>query len=225
MKNSLLKFSLRKIFNLLPKSITDLYYNRVIEKENERIILKWKNEGKPLPPPEIIKRRVISKIRDEKGYEVLIETGTYLGDMIQAQLNNFKKLYTIELSIELFEKAKIRFKKHSKVNLLQGDSGVVLNNLLPTINESCIFWLDGHYSGIFKGVQTAKGDKECPIYEELNAIFRTNFNHYILIDDARMFKGSNDYPTIQELIDFVLTNRPNSLIHIEDDLIYIDLLK
>lgn len=212
------------IFNLLPTFIKDIYYRSVNKKANAKIILDWLEGGKPLPPPEIVKRQIISKISKEKNYDILIETGTYLGDMIFYQLDNFNELYTIELSDELYLKAVQRFKNQKKVHLLKGDSGIILNELMDSINQSCVFWLDGHYSGVFKGVQTAKGEKDCPIYEELTAIFKSNRNHFILIDDARMFKGTNDYPTLEELYGFILSNKPLSKIHHEDDLIYIDLI-
>jgi hypothetical protein len=44
-----------------------------------------------------------------------------------------------------------------------------------------MFWLDRHYSGGF----TAKGEKDCPIIEELDAISNgSHLKHSILIDDA-----------------------------------------
>ena len=52
------------------------------------------------------------------------------------------------------------------VELLHGDSGTELGNVMNKINQPALFWLDGHYSA---GV-TAKGDKDTPIYEELVCI-------------------------------------------------------
>jgi len=76
--------------------------------------------------------------------------------------------------------------------------------------------LDGHYSvGI-----TAKGDKECPIFEELNAIFKIGMlNHIILIDDARCFNGSSDFPTIEKLTKFVKGINEKYQVKIENDII------
>ena len=51
---------------------------------------------------------------------------------------------------------------------------------------------------------TAKGSKFCPIYEELNAIFTSIDKHCLLIDDARLFNGADDYPTLDELKGFIL---------------------
>ena len=104
-----------------------------------------------------------------------------------------------------------------KITILQGDSGKVLFDLCIQITEPAIFWLDGHYS---EGI-TAKGDKFCPIYEELSAIFQSQkLPHVLLIDDARLFIGKNDYPTISDLTDFILRNRPEASVSSENDIIF-----
>lgn len=128
--------------------------------------------------------------------------------MVWAQRKNFRKNYSIELSEPLYIKAKKRFKRYSHINILQGDSGKVLHTMLDKMTEKSIFWLDGHYSS---GI-TAKGDKECPIYEELSAIFKSEKNHILLIDDARCFTGQGDYPSIEELSGFIKTIYPIALL-------------
>jgi hypothetical protein len=66
------------------------------------------------------------------------------------------------------------------------------------------------------------GKKSCPIYEELHAIFNAAaYPHIILIDDARLFIGKDDYPTIKELSDFIKKFKPNALISIESDIIHV----
>lgn len=101
-----------------------------------------------------------------------------------------------------------------------GDSGIILSKVMAQINEPAIFWLDGHYSA---GI-TAKGRKECPILEELETIFASQkLNHTILIDDARLFNGINDYPNIEELKKFIKSKISNFSFEIEDDVIRIQL--
>jgi hypothetical protein len=135
--------------------------------------------------------------------------------MVEAQLNNFQIIYSIELSEELCQRAIKKFGKQDKVKIIQGDSGKVLHTLIPQLNERAIFWLDGHYSA---GI-TAKGDVECPVYEELRAIFKSSFNHIVLIDDARLFTGHGDYPSIQDLSAYIISQRPAAHIEVEDDVI------
>jgi len=85
------------------------------------------------------------------------------------------------------------------ITIIHGDSGEVLGEVLAHINQPCLFWLDGHYSG---GI-TVKGELETPIRRELSHIFRHSIAgcHVIIIDDARGFTGEYDYPTIEELRD------------------------
>lgn len=145
----------------------------------------------------------------------MVETGTYLGDMVMSQKNNFKRIISIELGKDLWEKAKLRFKMYSHIELLQGDSGKVLHEIIGNINEQAIFWLDGHYSS---GV-TAQGEKDCPVYEELSAIFKNNHKHILLIDDARHFVGQGDYPTAEELVAFVNQQSSDYKYEIKNDII------
>lgn len=113
--------------------------------------------------------------------------------MIHAVNKKFKKIYSIELNEPLYRKARKRFAKNNHILIIFGDSTVQLKKILPKIDKPCLFWLDAHYSG--KG--TAKGDLETPIMEEMNLILNhSNLKHIILIDDARLFIGKNDYPSI-----------------------------
>lgn len=162
---------------------------------HEEQLADWERNGRPLPPPHIVKQTAILEFQKKFALEILVETGTYLGDMVEAQRDHFKKIYSIELSDRLFKKAKKRFIAYPNIKILHGDSGVVLNLLIPEIDKPALFWLDGHYSG---GI-TSLGNKECPVVEELNAIFKSPFNHVILIDDARLFNGTNDYPAINDI--------------------------
>ena len=169
------------------------------------------------PSPKI-KQSIISNLRNEFKYKVFIETGTYLGDMVEAQKLHFDHVYSIELGEALYTEARKRFSTDKNVNIILGDSGKVLRDLMPTIKQPAIFWLDGHYS---EGV-TAKGEKECPIYEELDSIFAAErYKHVLLIDDARLFVGKNDYPTISELETHINLYRGGSKIFIKNDIIHV----
>ena len=184
---------------------------------NEYVVFNdWLRSGSVGLPPHVFKQNTIYEFKQKFQYEIFIETGTYLGDMIEAQKKFFKKLYSIELSKKLYSMAVKRFRKDKNVEILQGDSGKVLSQIVSKLDESAIFWLDGHYSA----GMTAKGDKECPIFEELDAIFAgKNLNHVLLIDDARCFIGQGDYPTIDELTKFIKRHNPAYNIEIKKDII------
>jgi hypothetical protein len=95
----------------------------------------------------------------------------------------FDKVYSIEFDERLHYNAKMRYSTN-KLKFLLGDSSIVLPELLPTINDNVIFFLDGHWSlGI-----TGRGAKDCPLVEEIthiNNLFRNKA--IIIIDDFRLF--------------------------------------
>jgi hypothetical protein len=146
----------------------------------------------------------------------LVETGTYMGDMVAAMSADFDQIHSIELGPDLFEKARQRFAGMAHVQLHQGDSATTLPEVLRRLNGPALFWLDGHYSA---GI-TAKGSKDTPIVEELEAIYRHDAQrHVILIDDARLFDGSADYPTLDNLRKRVTGWSPNAVMAVADDII------
>jgi hypothetical protein len=176
------------------------YENKRLEKKNyKKEYIKWLNAERKIPAPFTVKVYLINKLTTKYKCNILVETGTFKGEMIDAQLNNFDHLYTIELSKDLFLEAKNKFKDVKKVTLIQGDSSQMLKTIINNLTDNTLFWLDGHYSG---GI-TAMGDKICPIFEELEIIFQTKRKFTILIDDYRLFNGNGGYPTVNELKEFI----------------------
>lgn len=216
---NLIKKIIKKIF---PKRFINLVSNKtisIIKKITPNFITlrKWKQEGRPVPPPHYVKELVIKQYQNMFDINIFVETGTYMGEMVSAVKNKFKKIYSIELSHNLWQIAVEKFKHQKHIKILLGDSGKILNNIIPEIIGRAIFWLDGHYSA---GI-TAKGEKNSPIFEELTAILNSNIDHIVLIDDARCFNGQDDYPTIKELSEFIILKKSKSRIEIENDIIRI----
>jgi hypothetical protein len=103
------------------------------------------------------------------------------------------------------------------VTVYHGDSSRLLPKVLSQINTSCMFWLDGHYSG---GI-TAKGQTETPILAELRAIADHHVRpHAILIDDARVFGTDDAYPTLEEVIHLLRIIDPYFQIVVSSDIIW-----
>lgn len=179
---------------------------------------RWEKEGKPVPPPHLVKQRALLEYSKKYNLQILVETGTYYGDMVEAMKHDFDKIYSIELSRALFEKAQKRFKGMKHIELIWGDSGTELMSLTARLNQPTLFWLDGHYSA----EETAKGDQETPVIGELQHILDApDRGHVIIIDDARCFGTDPAYPTIEELTTFIKSSRPNVDISIQDDSIRI----
>ena len=98
-------------------------------------------------PPHIIKALRVIQTAKTHDIRILVETGTYLGEMVRKTVNHFEKIFTIELDQNLANKAIQRFKSYPNVQILRGDSGILLGSILEEIREPVVFWLDGHYSG------------------------------------------------------------------------------
>jgi hypothetical protein len=135
--------------------------------------------------------------------------------MVFAQRYGFEAIYSIELDRALYEQAVERFRGFSHIEILQGDSGDVLPVLLAQFDRTCLFWLDGHYSG----GGTARGESETPVMKELVAILAHPLQHVILIDDARLFTGHEGYPSIADLREWVARRRPEYTMTVEGDVI------
>lgn len=180
-------------------------------------VLRWKLAGSPPPPPHLIKQRMILRNLERYKPRIMVETGTLLGDMIEAMKHRFTQLYSIEISPQLARKARQRFAGDSHVQIIENDSAIALKELVPKLQEPALFWLDGHYSG----GDTGKGEKETPIMEELDTILASDLPHIIMVDDARCFGTEKDYPNLSELESFVRSRRPSAQIFTRHDCIHI----
>jgi hypothetical protein len=181
---------------------------------------------KYLVPPYEEKRVILLEYKRKFRSAVFIETGTFLGDSVAMFLKDFDAIYSFELSKELALRAEIRFKDEPHVRIINADSGKELRSLTASIDKPTLFWLDGHYSSeFFVGndfIRTARGEKDTPIVEELNAILTSGIKeNVILIDDARCFNGTNDYPSLRELKKLIYTLAPTVKVKIRRDIIRI----
>lgn len=197
----------------MKKIITNLFEKA---KKSDFVLVYWKLTGRKLPPPHVYKQSVIKKLAKEFGLDILVETGTYKGDMIEALKKRFKKLISIELSEFYFQNATQRFREDNHVEIINGDSGKEVRKLLKKLSSPALFWLDGHYSG----GKTAKTKLNTPILEELGGILSHKIQkHVVLIDDARLFNGKDDYPKVSQ-IRKLIGGLPYRLV-VKDDLIII----
>lgn len=158
--------------------------------------------------------------------EIIVETGTYLGDSTIKMARKFKQVHTIELGVELFEKAQKRFVKKKNIRSYQGDSAKLLPDIIKQLkNSKTVFFLDAHFSM----ADTAQGDENTPILTELEIIRKAKLsNATIIIDDLRMFYKSPaiakdtfmaGYPTVHDLVEKLLTINPSYKIAIVYDVL------
>jgi hypothetical protein len=178
-----------------------------------------------VPPSYETKRKIISDFLSRYKIQTAIETGTFLGDTTAFLAERCASVYSIELAEDLAKKATERFSEVPNVTIIQGDSTLHIPRLLESTPGSKLFWLDGHYSGTcFQGestLVTARGSSDTPIVAELKSILNDSIPHVILVDDARLFTGISDYPSIRKVAQLCRSNPHRYTLTIEDDIIRI----
>lgn len=161
----------------------------------------WIRNGCAGFAPAPVKRMIIASYLNRYRLCHFIETGTHVGDTLaDIAHNRAVSCVSIELADSYYQVAKQRFETYTNVSLLQGDSGVVLPELVRSLDAPALFWLDGHYSG----GDTGRGEVGTPVSAELKSILDSPIKtHVILIDDARLFDGTQTYPHLDSLLQTV----------------------
>ncbi|HEX7017312.1 MAG TPA: hypothetical protein VF209_00160 [Patescibacteria group bacterium] len=201
------------IFNNLPHPIL-----RWLKHHYQLLQLpQWRRRGRPMPPPHLIKVAHVKYCACVYQTTLFVETGTFMGDMLDEVKYAFSFLLSIELFEPLYDRARQIFQSQPHVHILQGDSGELMPLIVSKLPRPALFWLDAHYSGI----GTGRGTNDTPILKELKAIFASKFPHLVLIDDARLFVGQESYPTLEEVKTFVQRVAPTYRVVVCDDIIHL----
>lgn len=146
------------------------------------------------------------KKKSKEKYTAFVETGTYKGRTIFRMEPLFQELHTIEINKVCYERVTNQY-KGKKIHFYLGDSSTQLPEIVKKIKRNTIFFLDAHWSG---GKTMGRGDKDCPLIEEVSTIHNHFKYHAILIlDDVRLFEDSptKEYKwkniTIQKIVNLV----------------------
>lgn len=106
----------------------------------------------------------------------IVETGTYRGTT-SAWLADFgAPLSTIEFDPKMFEFSRLRLGRFPHVEVLHGDSSIVLGDILPGIapETRALFYLDAHW------------EDHLPLRAELEMIFARLRKAVVVIDDFQV---------------------------------------
>ena len=98
-----------------------------------RELWQWKWNGRPIPVPHLIKQRIITEYARQFQLDTLVETGTFLGEMVYAMRNKFRRIYSIELDSVFASRAQSIFASQPHITILQGDSSILLSQILSEI--------------------------------------------------------------------------------------------
>lgn len=169
------------------------------------------------PPTEII-----YKLKEVYGINNFIETGTYQGHTAYWASQVFDQVFTIEYSQDIYQKVTEKYGHIKNIDFLYGDTRNLLQNTLSQLESPSLFWLDAHWSG---GLTYGESD-ECPLLAEIEIINRSDCEHFILIDDARLFlspppapHSPQQWPDISAILNLLNSAKNSRHIVIVDDVI------
>jgi len=139
----------------------------------------------------------IGGCREIYNLETFVETGCFEGAGIgYAKARGYDDIYSCDIGEnyvnqcrELFPTAKIQ----------NTNSLTFLKDLLPTLNTTCLFWLDAHFPDYY-GTNDPSEINRLPLIDEIKLIkeLKPSFAKDVIIcDDIRNFKSS-DNPRYRE---------------------------
>lgn len=177
----------------------------------------WQLRGKPIRSPHLLKQRTVREYGEKYGLRILVETGTYYGEMISAAKSSFDRIYSVENDPALAQRAVRIFARDPKVQILEGDSQQVLPALLKSLAQPALFWLDAGYYG-WAGLESDKHR----LSVELESILRHPVKgHVILMDDAHGLDGKKGALTVPELKSRIESEFPGHKAEVDYDILRI----
>ena len=149
-----------------------------------------------------------------------VETGTFKGGTTSWASEHFDSVDTIENSKSIYDETSERLSHLKNVNFHFGDTRDLLKKIINKQGKA-LFWLDAHWcDGLTYGIED-----QCPILDELDIINQKAEEHFILIDDARLFFSpppspniSSYWPTIDEIC-MHINKQERKYITVVDDVI------
>jgi hypothetical protein len=181
----------------------------------------WRLRPHPKRSPHLVKQRALLEYARKYGLRTLVETGTYYGEMVAALKTSFDRVDSVESVPELARAAARKFKSHPHVRIFEGESQNVIPQILASLTEPALFWLDaGYYT--WDGLDR---DKQ-RLAMELEAILNDRIlSHVVLIDDASTLKfrvGNNPEPSnIRERQENLSGAFPTRQVDIRNDIVRI----
>lgn len=162
---------------------------------------------------------LVLSIKNEFHLKYFVETGTYVGNTARWASQHFDRVFTIENSEMLWQQASTKYSGLDNIQFILGDSRHMLCEVVEKLESPAIFWLDAHWS---VGITYGEGN-ECPLAEELQIVVNNSYDHFILVDDARMFLAPppkphtpDQWPDIVSVINILNSNRARFIVVIDD---------
>ena len=180
----------------------------------------WMLRPPPKRSPHLLKQKTLLAYAKKYNLRVLVETGTYYGEMVAALKNRFDRIDSVECDSHLARMNARKFASRPHIHILQGESQALIPQILKTITAPALFWLDaGYYTwdGLLRNKQR--------LAMELRDILSAPLPHVVLIDDASTLKfRAPDAPepsNVAELQANLASAFPDRLVEIQHDIVRI----
>ena len=151
-----------------------------------------------------------------------VEAGTFRGHTTLWAAEYFEKVVTIENSHSLYEQVVAKHGTIDNICFLYGHTVDMLNEVIQKTRNPSIFWLDSHWCG---GESYGEFD-QCPLLVEIDIINQIKDEHFILIDDARLFlspppfpNNIEQWPSIDKVIQALTSSKNERYIVVFEDVI------
>jgi len=127
----------------------------------------------------------------KKDHTIFFETGTHKGDSIRDAIRlGYKKLISVEIVPELYQENVKYFQEQENLHLFLGDSNQLITQMLELVDDSALFWLDGHF------------EHGMPVWAELEAIKQHPIKtHTIIIDDLGLLYPNDRNKLMQTILE------------------------
>ncbi|HKW74686.1 MAG TPA: hypothetical protein VJN64_04110 [Terriglobales bacterium] len=176
----------------------------------------WKLRGEPVRPPHLVKQRTVRDYTERYGLTVLVEAGTYYGEMVAAMKNHFDEIYSVEYDHALAARAQKKFARWPHIHIIEGDSQKVIPEVVAKLRQAALFWLDAGYYG-WAGTH---GNRQ-RLTTELDAILSARTDHIILMDDAHGLNGQSGAPTVEQLKQQIESRFPGRVVEVRQNILRI----
>lgn len=167
-------------------------------------------------------KQLMLALKNEYNLPIFVETGTFQGGTSVWASEHFQKVFTIEFAKHIYEATSTAYSHVKNIEFLWGHTKEQLKLVVPQLKEPALFWLDAHWMG----GGTAGENDECPLLEELQIINDSECEHFILIDDARLFLSPppsphriEQWPGMNEIIATLSAGRSRYTVIFEDAII------
>lgn len=168
----------------------------VLRQKDEFVaVLRWQANGFTVPPPAMVKRRVLRRA----GFPDApwLETGTSQGTTAAYLASFAPNVITLEPMPDLFASALVRLSRRRNIEVRNVTSEEGFESAARALGNRVNFWLDGHYSG----GGTFEGQSDTPILHELDKVgelIRGGTQVAVFIDDVRLFaEERSELPSVE----------------------------